>query len=610
MSRYPFEEYANRFLDSVKEFYAPITWKGLQRRYRRINHDLIDLQRDSDLSSTSPNRMTSDDIRIYLSWRRSLGYSNKEYAHEVNALTILFDFVGNPAVRQCMSRYPLTRPVGTDPRHGSLSKADRCRLIAGMDSYSDSDDFSMVRSYAVVAFLLGAGLRSKELRLLNLDDLDTESWILTVVHVKGEDSYGHSRIVLIAPEFHPIIENYLRLRSSNVIDSKAMFAPVVTNETGYLSSNSILRILSICEKDCGVSCDTRTFRRSYGQDLLDRGIDSIESVSVLMGHSSTRTTERYYARRKNDSAIIAARAVYSGSEADDRGCADSNAFESEHDGKDSQSDAKTEKECWRPDSNRRTPTRKDLESFAFDQAWQLQLERMMLKGLDKRYRRPSRQSGDFSAVAVDIERVFMLRDYASFGLDQCGVPIENTATEETADMLFSIGEIAASSAERKTVEFLLDVIDELLLLRIGKRTITDEANDISPLSIDNISLSICSKRLDSDGHTRFDLLRLPRSVAGDGHARMKIPYVYLVTAEILNGDEAVTIDAHLHRPSDLSQRDTVAYEFGNGVPCPFGCFDEIGISASTDFNGACGISYKSVQHTSAIDLNNITQLEA
>ena len=34
--------------------------------------------------------------------------------------------------------------------------------------------------------------------------------------------------------------------------------------------------------------------RSYGQDLLDRGIDSIESVSALMGHSSTRTTERYY----------------------------------------------------------------------------------------------------------------------------------------------------------------------------------------------------------------------------------------------------------------------------------------------------------------------------
>ncbi len=340
MSRYPFEEYANQFLDSVKEFYSPVTWKGLQRRYRRINHDLVALQRVSGLSSTSPNRMTSDDIRIYLSWRRSLGYSNKEYSHEVNALTILFDFVGNSAVRQCMSRYPLTRPVGSDPRHGTLSKDDRARLIAGMDSYSDSDDFSMVRSYAVAAFFLGAGLRSKELRLLDLDDLDTDSWILTVIHVKGEDSYGHSRIVLIAPEFHPIIENYLRLRSVQCAGSDSIFPPIVPGCSDHLSSNSILRILSLCEKDCGVFCDTRTFRRSYGQGLLDRGIDSIESVSVLMGHSSTRTTERYYARRKNDSAIAAARAVYSGSGADGCGCADSNALGSEQGEKDSQTGQK------------------------------------------------------------------------------------------------------------------------------------------------------------------------------------------------------------------------------------------------------------------------------
>lgn len=349
MSRYPFEEYAEEFLDAVKDFYAPTTWKGLHRRYRRINHDLVALQRSSDLSSTSPKRMTSDDIRMYLSWRRSLGHSNKEYAHEVNALIILFDYVGNPAVRQCMSRYPLTRPNGSDPRYGSISKTDRLKLIAGMDSHAESDDFSMVRSYAVVAFLLGAGLRSKELRLMEVDDLDTESWILDIIHVKGEDSYGHARSVLIAPEFHPIIGNYLRLRSIHTSGSPAMFAPMVRNRTGYLSSNSVLRIISICGKDCGVRCDTRMFRRSFGQDLLDRDIDSIESVSVLMGHSSTRTTEKYYARRRNESAIAAARAVYSG----DDGCrrAPSNVSDDEGCRDGSQTLLEPGKECGGGDSN-------------------------------------------------------------------------------------------------------------------------------------------------------------------------------------------------------------------------------------------------------------------
>lgn len=499
MSRYPFEEYAEQFLDAVKDFYAPITWKGLYRRYRRINHDLIALQRVSDLSSTSPKRMSSEDIRIYLSWRRSLGYSNKEYAHEVNALTILFDYVGNPAVRQCMSRYPLIRPNGSDPRHGSISKSDRMKLIHSMDSYAESNDFTMVRSYAMVAFFIGAGLRSKELRLLEVDDLDTDSWILNIVHVKGEDSYGHARFVLIAPEFHPIIGNYLRLRSDNVTGSSAMFAPMIHNETGYLSSNSVLRIVSICEKDCGVRCDTRMFRRSFGQDLLDRDIDSIESVSVLMGHSSTRTTERYYARRKNDSAIAAARAVYSGSGEDRCGCADSNAPDDDTYRNDSQISSIGEEECRRPDSNRRTPTRRDLESLAFDQAWQLR----HLKGLGKGLSRKSRY---LSPAAVDVEGVLMLRHHPTASFNQGGIARQNAMAHQISDMLLGIRELATPRTERELMELLFDIVQELLGLRVRHGLVPRQTHDVPELPINNITFSISGERLYGHSHPGFDHL--------------------------------------------------------------------------------------------------------
>ena len=359
MSRHPFEEFAVQYLDATRSYYAPTTWAVLARRYRRINRDLLALQRGSDLSSTSPKRMTFEDLRIYLTWRKSLGHSVKDYAHELNALIDLFDFVGNPAVRQCLIRYPMLRPTGTDPRHGTLSSEDRSRLISGMRRASESSDLSLVRSYAMVAFLLGAGLRSKELRLLDLADLDTDSWILSVIHVKGEDSYGHARSVLLAPEFHPVIARYIELRSAEFPGEKAMFPPLVRNETGYLSSNSVLRIISICERDCDLRVDTRIFRRSYGQDLLDRGIDSIESVSVLMGHSSTKTTERYYARRKNSVAIEAARAAYAGPSDEERAggfsATDSNVCDGREPEKDSQQFGEEGDEWTRPDSNRRPP---------------------------------------------------------------------------------------------------------------------------------------------------------------------------------------------------------------------------------------------------------------
>ena len=38
-------------------------------------------------------------------------------------------------------------------------------------------------------------------------------------------------------------------------------------------------------------------RRTFGQRYLDKGLD-IESVSVLMGHTSTKTTESFYSRKR------------------------------------------------------------------------------------------------------------------------------------------------------------------------------------------------------------------------------------------------------------------------------------------------------------------------
>jgi hypothetical protein len=36
----------------------------------------------------------------------------------------------------------------------------------------------------------------------------------------------------------------------------------------------------------------------------------LDAVSHMMGHSSTKTTEKYYCRKTNDSAIIEAQQIY------------------------------------------------------------------------------------------------------------------------------------------------------------------------------------------------------------------------------------------------------------------------------------------------------------
>jgi len=56
------------------------------------------------------------------------------------------------------------------------------------------------------------------------------------------------------------------------------------------------------EHVAGTKFKLKELRTSFGQILKDRGV-SIESISKVMGHSTTKTTELYYARIRDISAF-------------------------------------------------------------------------------------------------------------------------------------------------------------------------------------------------------------------------------------------------------------------------------------------------------------------
>jgi len=149
------------------------------------------------------------------------------------------------------------------------------------------------------------GARTKEIRFADVEDLDIDSWEFTIKHPNGEGSYGISRIVPIPPAVRSVFSLYIAMRkewvSSNGKNICALF-PSDESEDGYLSGNTMRAVKTIVEKDTGLKFDFRKCRRSFGQAYVDMDLD-IESVSVLMGHSSTKTTEKFYARRRNDTAI-------------------------------------------------------------------------------------------------------------------------------------------------------------------------------------------------------------------------------------------------------------------------------------------------------------------
>jgi integrase/recombinase XerD len=65
----------------------------------------------------------------------------------------------------------------------------------------------------------------------------------------------------------------------------------------------------IVEQDLQIRFELRECRRTFGQRYIDQNLE-LTSVSVLMGHASTRTTEKYYGRQKNIMAMEKARATW------------------------------------------------------------------------------------------------------------------------------------------------------------------------------------------------------------------------------------------------------------------------------------------------------------
>ena len=335
MSRYPFEEYSERFLESMVGVYSDATLTKYRRRYRRMARDLRRLHDDGKISTTSPKSMDAEDVRVHLQFRRSLELSKSEYSHEVTALVVLFDFCENMAVRTCLRKYPLLRPTARHQRLPSLEPEVYDCIAARMNEVAQLDDvssYALVRSYAMLAVFLGCGARTKELRLMSATDLNTDEWLLDIVHVKGEDTYGEPRCVPVPPSFRAILRTYLSMRPYHNPDASPALFPPSRGSNLYLAGNSIRKILSLACEDLGIEFDPRKLRRSFGQHYLDSGIDSIESVSVLMGHASTKTTELYYARRRNSRAIEEARKTFNGVIDDSTICSESTPLNGGSDG--------------------------------------------------------------------------------------------------------------------------------------------------------------------------------------------------------------------------------------------------------------------------------------
>lgn len=124
------------------------------------------------------------------------------------------------------------------------------------------------------------------------------------------------RDVPVRPEGRRTMLRYLKAREEEIASRparkgapavRALFPALEDLGDGYFSPNSLGRLKRIVEEGVGSRFELRACRRTFGQGCIDEGMP-VETVSLLLGHATSKTTESYYCRKRQDAAIREAQA--------------------------------------------------------------------------------------------------------------------------------------------------------------------------------------------------------------------------------------------------------------------------------------------------------------
>lgn len=312
MGRYPFLTWVKKYLDSVGNGYAQTTFAELERRYRRMDQEFRALFKSGKVSTTNPEKISADDVLAYVTDLKKKGMREGGILHNIGPLNSLLAYAGNPAVTVFKQKYRSSVPRKRMMRYPVLDESALQRILYNAEQVEESD-WKRLKAYALVTLALSTGLRNKEVRFCKVTDLDLLRKVVIAEHVKGEGTYGQARPIAIRPEAIGIMQKYLKVRNRKVMEkcpnNLALFPALRDSEDGHFSSNGICELKSVVEKEIEAKFDLRMCRRTYGQKAIDEGLE-LETVSVLMGHNTTKTTETYYCRKRPETAIREAQNIW------------------------------------------------------------------------------------------------------------------------------------------------------------------------------------------------------------------------------------------------------------------------------------------------------------
>lgn len=146
--------------------------------------------------------------------------------------------------------------------------------------------YERFRNRALLATMIYAGLRAKELLELKLSDVDMENRVIGVFEGKGRKD----RVIPISPTLHRYLADYLKDRNRLKKDSIWFFVTLRGNEP--FTYRGLTRVVSKIRKITKINFSPHKLRHTFATLMLEGGCD-LFSLQKMLGHSDIKTTTIY-----------------------------------------------------------------------------------------------------------------------------------------------------------------------------------------------------------------------------------------------------------------------------------------------------------------------------
>ena len=175
---------------------------------------------------------------------------------------------------------------GVKTKQPKFLTVDQARMLLS----TTGGDFPS-RDYCILALFLTCGMRLSELTGINLNDLSDD---LTVLKLRGKGN--KERTAYLNQSCIDALTVYLQDRNEikDLIDDEALIVSKLTKKriTNRMVEYIVKKRISAAGLDY-TGCTPHSLRHTLATMLLDSGAADLPELAMLLGHESTRTTERY-----------------------------------------------------------------------------------------------------------------------------------------------------------------------------------------------------------------------------------------------------------------------------------------------------------------------------